>query len=484
MRVKFLSFSLVSLLCVAAAAADSKPICNEQIAAWLVADVPSATLVRMVQERGLANVPNKLEIRQLASLGADADLLRTLSAEKTAPAHKDAAIPEPLLKAAGDVHAGQFHDAELQFRKLVASDPNNAALHFALGTMLSSQGQWDDAFDEITASTRLMPDWAENHTRFAYIFYRLDDGPNAVAEARTALSMDPHDAESYHVLGLGLYSNGQYDAAVHAYQESLSRDPDNADSYYDMAIALQTARNLTAAQLAYTKAIRLRPNFWEAHANLAMTLHEEGRLDDAEAEYRDAKQLAPEEASVRNNLANTYCDEGKYDQAITELTKLYRDHPEWQEGRGCMASAYMAKKDYASAVEQLKLAVQQNPSGAEEHRALGQALLLDDRPDDAIHQLQIAVSLNPDSDVAHHYLGTALFQQQQLAAAEKEFREALRLNASADNHYSLAACLISMDRYDEALSEVDLASRLDPDRQLYRAQREQLLKLMKSSSAR
>ena len=40
-------------------------------------------------------------------------------------------------------------------------------------------------------------------------------------------------------------------------------------------------------------------------------------------------------------------------------------------------------------------------------------------------------------------LATALFRQQKLAAAEKEFREALRLNASPDNHYSLAACLMT-----------------------------------------
>ena len=56
------------------------------------------------------------------------------------------------------------------------------------------------------------------------------------------------------------------------------------------------------------------------------------------------------------------------------------------------------------------------------------------------------------------------------------------MNASADNHFSLAACLMSMDRYQEALSEIETATRLDPDRQLYRARREELLKLMQTNS--
>jgi Flp pilus assembly protein TadD len=103
-----------------------------------------------------------------------------------------------------------------------------------------------------------------------------------------------------------------------------------------------------------------------------------------------------------------------------------------------------------------------------------------------VRELRLAVALNPDSDTAHHALGTALFQQQQLAAAEKEFREAIRLNASPDNHYSLAACLMTMDRYEEALTELDAAAQLDPERTLYRARRDELRKLMqaKESNAR
>src|SRR5580700_8405419 len=138
----------------------------------------------------------------------------------------------------------------------------------------------------------------------------------------------------------------------------------------------------------------------------------------------------------------------------------------------------MAKKNYASAVTELELAVQQNPTGSAEHRILGEALLLDDKLEEGVRELRLAVTLNPDSDTAHHLLGTALFQQRQLQAAEKEFREALRLNASPDNHYALAACLMTMDRDEEALVELETAARLDPERKLYRARHDELLKLM------
>src|SRR5271157_401102 len=481
-RVKASRFLLFFVLATAAAySADTPAVDTTQLAAWLTGGVSSSRLARLVEERGVATLPTRNELRQLESAGADQELIRVLSSGNARSARVGPEIPAALLKAAAEARQQHYHEAELQLREALRADDGNSALHFALGTMLRLQEQWDDAFDEMTLATRIMPDLPENHSALAYIFYRIDDGQNAVAEARTALSIDPKNAEAYQYLGLGLYSNGQYQAAVHAYTEALGRDHNNADTYYDMGIALHADGNLPAAIAAYEKAIRLRPAFWEAHSNLGLVLHEEGKLDRAVAEYRRAKQIAPGEASIRNNLGNTYCDQGNFEAAMEELHELYRQHPEWQQGHACLASAYMAKKNYDAAVEELRVALRQNPTGSAEHRILGQVLLLDNKPEEALRELRLAVSLNPDSDLAHHFLGLALFEQQQLKAAEKEFREALRLNASADNHYSLAACLMSLDRYDEALSELEIAARLDPERTLYRARREELLKLMKES---
>jgi hypothetical protein len=43
---------------------------------------------------------------------------------------------------------------------------------------------------------------------------------------------------------------------------------------------------------------------------------------------------------------------------------------------------------------------------------------------------------------------------------------------------------MSLDRYREALSEIDAATKLDPDRTLYRARREELMKLIKDTNSR
>jgi tetratricopeptide (TPR) repeat protein len=159
-------------------------------------------------------------------------------------------------------------------------------------------------------------------------------------------------------------------------------------------------------------------------------------------------------------------------------------NPDWNYGHDRLAQAFMAKHDYVSAVAELRLAIQKNPTAAEQHRLLGQSFLLLHRQSEALRELQIAVELEPDSALSHHYLGTALFEVQKFYAASKEFHEALRLQPSADNHYSLAACLISMGDYDEALIELNAAARINPAQSLYQQRREELVKLMKASRTR
>jgi tetratricopeptide (TPR) repeat protein len=506
---------LLAAGCLQAEQAPPTPA-SDAIFLWLAGGISSARIQRLIQSQNAQsqNAQTRDEvrtfschatspcIRALQKAGADPGLIQSLVRQSpdlrsgSGPGPKasrhdaSCACSSPAAQVAALVHDKNFDAAEDKIRALLRQDadtssPNNAALHFVLGTVLRRQERFDDALDEITESSRLMPGYPETHSQFAYLFYRTDDAEDALAEARTALSMDPANAEAYRYLGLALYAERHYDAALHAFEESLAREPAgslaNADVYFDMGITRRDQGDLRRAAIAYRHALSLRPDFWEAHSNLGVVLHDQGKLDEAIAEYRLAKRLNPEEASVRNNLGNTFCDKEDFDSAITEFKDLYRQSPEWEGGHNCLARAYMSKRDYPSAIRELQTAIAANPAGAAEHRVLGQALLLSGRDREAVEVLHQAVLLNPESGMGHHYLGTALVNTQQLAEAEKEFREALRLEPSAQNHYSLAACLMALNQYEEALGELEIASRLDPSQNLYRARMQEVVRLITTS---
>ncbi len=470
---------------------------SDTIFLWLAAGLSSTRIQRLTQTtdeaRTLSCHATLQCTRALEKAGAESALIQSI-ARQTAT-HRSAATngctcSSPAAQVAALVHDKDFAAAEDNLRSQLQSASaddvgNRALLHFVLGTVLRRADRFDEALDEFTESSRLQPSFPETHSQISYLFYRTDDPDNALAEARTALSIDPANAEAYRYLGLALYADGRYEAALHALDEALAREPAgslaNADVYFDMGITQRDQGDPRRAAIAYRHALSLRPDFWEAHSNLGVVLHDEGKLDEAVAEYRAAKRLNPEEASVRNNLGNTLCDKEDFDGAIAEFKDLYRQNPGWEGGHNCLARAYMSKRDYSSAIRELKAAITTNPAGAAEHRVLGQALLLEGRDQEAVDVLRQAVTLNPESSLGHHYLGTALVNTQQLAEAEKQFREALRLEPSAQNHYSLAACLMALNQYEQALGELEIASRMDPSENLYRARMQEVVRLITAS---
>ncbi len=185
-----------------------------------------------------------------------------------------AACLSSLASASDLVQLKKYRAAQTAFQKLIADDPENPALLFAMGFVRQQEDDWDDAYDAYESARDLMPGLSDIHSRLAYVLYRSDDGDGAIAEARTTLSIDPTNAEAYRFLGLGLYATRKYPAAIHAFQQSLVRQPNNPEVYYDLGITLRDQGDVDAAAAAYRKAIALKPAFWEAHNNLGMLLHD------------------------------------------------------------------------------------------------------------------------------------------------------------------------------------------------------------------
>jgi Flp pilus assembly protein TadD len=160
---------------VGLAASQNRPVTSTELMAWLASGVSNNRLRGIIQQTGALTVPSKEEIKQLERAGADAELIKVLTTCKPAVscATEDelAQFPDLLAQAAADSHAQHLHQAEIEFRQLVQSDPQNAAFHFALGTMLRQQERWDDAYDQLAESTRLMPGFPENHNALAYVFF-------------------------------------------------------------------------------------------------------------------------------------------------------------------------------------------------------------------------------------------------------------------------------------------------------------------------
>jgi Flp pilus assembly protein TadD len=244
-----------------AQATNSQPVNCDQLLRWIDASIPEQRIGRLVEERGLTFQLDNHTARSLRTAGATSALIRTLRLLDTKREPSRCAVP--LVQIGQLVRQEKFDQAERSLRTLLAADPKNAELHFALGYVRQQQNDDDQAFDEYFEAKQLRPGFPEIHNGLALNFYRSNDGEDAIAEARTALSIDPRNAEGYRYLGLGLMISDKYAAAVHAFKESLLRDDNNAETYNNMALAQSKRGDLAAAASCYRKALHLNPRLRE-----------------------------------------------------------------------------------------------------------------------------------------------------------------------------------------------------------------------------
>ncbi len=179
----------------------------------------SQRLNRLAHERGITFTVDAATSKSLLIAGAPPALVHGLRAINQAPGNLDTSdCPASLARAGELIRQKKYQEAKSILQKLITADTGDATLHFVMGYLCQQQSDWDEAFYSHENSRVLMPGLSDTHSRLAYLFYRSDDADNAIAETRTALSIDPKNVEAYRFLGLGLYANGQYSAAVRAFQ--------------------------------------------------------------------------------------------------------------------------------------------------------------------------------------------------------------------------------------------------------------------------
>ncbi len=295
---------------------------------------------------------------------------------------------------------GRYADPVAFYRTALALNPESAAAHNNLGTVLAAlPGRIPEAIAEFQAALRLGPNAPDGEENLGTVLLedpaRLDE---AAGHLEAALRVRPNRKSTHDKLA-SVYSQmpGRTPDAIAQYGASLKIDPaDAADHNYLGNLLLQDPGRLGDAEAEFEAAVRLKPDFAEAHDNLASAwARMPGRASDAIGEYREAIRLSPGLAEAHNGLGLSLAQTpGQLDAATAEFREALR-----------------LKPDFAGAHSNLGIAYLMTPGG------LGQA----------IGEFNQAVRLNPDFSQGWHMLGIALARSGNLADAAAAFRQELRI---------------------------------------------------------
>lgn len=182
-------------------------------------------------------------------------------------------------------------------RTIMELTPNDSAVRLKLGKLLLRAGSPDEALRLADAGIEADNRNADFHALKAAICLKLDDPGKAVSEARTALELDPTNAEALMVLAVDRLGRGDAKGAL-----SLLEDP-----------SITHAKNIENNLGVQLLKIKL--------------FGQTGDLKSLEAALRKLVELNPQEPGYRKLLINYYVEQGRTDDAEYEMRALVAANP-------------------------------------------------------------------------------------------------------------------------------------------------------------
>ncbi len=172
------------------------------------------------------------------------------------------------IREASKLHAqGKVQEAELMYRNLLESRPDNPQLMHLLGVAVFQQNRAEEAATLIQRAIERDPKPAEYHNNLGIVLDALRRSEESEASYRRAISIKPDYAEAHNNLAGTLLALGRCDQAIDEYQTAITLKPDYAEAWDNYGSSLRFTNRNHDAMAAYDQALALQPSFAYAHYN-------------------------------------------------------------------------------------------------------------------------------------------------------------------------------------------------------------------------
>ena len=305
---------------------------------------PPVWLAQMMEPGRAANIP------EFVALPADA-IVKI----------REQFLDDTSYVRAGDefYRAGEVDNAIEKYRIALSLNPDNAAAHRPLGTLLYRTNHREEALDHMRAAVRLDPRDLPARFNLGLACSGSGDHSNAIVhleEAVRRLSLEsdrqygavdakPAFPEALHFnLGSVYEQAGDLTEAEHHYREASRLARDYPQAHNSLGLLLLRSGRVAEAEEHFAAVIKLMPGFAQAHNGLGIVRQRQNRRAEALACFQKAVQCDTNNWQAHLNLAYTYLSEGNRDQAIPELQETLRINPSCEPARQALAQAQAVKQ--------------------------------------------------------------------------------------------------------------------------------------------
>jgi tetratricopeptide (TPR) repeat protein len=246
---------------------------------------------------------------------------------------RDLSKDEILSRANDAFAAGQYADAEKDYRAVLRLTPTDPVAVRQLGIIYADQGQLIAAYTQLKKAAELEPDNLEVQLRLGQTYLSAGGAKEARAAALQILDKEPTNSQALILLGDTAVAPKDLDEVQKLLDGFREKDQDRAA--YHVALGILAARQSddARAENEFKAAIKLDPKLAEAHMALGNLYWNRNDLKAAEEEFKTAADLSPSRSLARVRFAEFLLKTGKNAEAKNLLDEIVGKVPDYLPAR-------------------------------------------------------------------------------------------------------------------------------------------------------
>ncbi len=278
----------------------------------------------------------------------------------------------PLLAQAQDaLDREDFAAAIPLLENIAAAKPTEALPHFELGFAYSGLKKNPEAIAEYRRAISLDPNLAPAHLNLGLAL--LDsDAAAAAASFRRAAELLSGQARPLYLLAEALERSGKRPEAIEQYRAALALAPKDDAILFALARALLAGGQTSAAESDFRQLLALKPDSAPARLGLAESLLHQQKTAEAVDVFRDYLQRVPDDGHARFERAVALQDLNRFDESLRELDLLDEGAPPSAESLKLRGSIHLQQKKWTEADASFQKALAAAPADAQLHLWMGQ----------------------------------------------------------------------------------------------------------------
>jgi tetratricopeptide (TPR) repeat protein len=327
------------------------------------------------------------------------------------------------------LRAGKPQEAEEDFRKQLAADPQSADAYLGIGLAQLREGSPDAAETSLAKASQLRPAILSAHMFRGIALFQMGKLDEAVVQLNEELKLQPDNPEALTWLGIVELQAGKPEQAAAPLDRASQLKPGDQN-----ILLYQVRAHTLAAQQAFRELFKIDPDSAYVHRAQAEIFAESEQPDKAITEYEAALKRTPSDPELYEAL-------GEQEQKVShpaEATKAYEAelaiNPNSAIALFNLGKIQVETGDAEQGVALLQKAVEAHASPAPTDFYLGLGFSKEGKYDDAAKWLESALKSSPSDMIRQrdYYELVRVYQRlNRKADSDRALEELKKLKAQA-----------------------------------------------------